>query len=73
MVSFVAPAATPDEIINRVNAAANETLAREDVRKTLMENGLEIMGGKPEVFAKAMKKYIASVREIGRANQIQID
>lgn len=70
---FVAPAATPDAIIKRVNAAANQALARDDVRKPLMENGFEIIGGKPDVLAKAMKKYIESVREIGRANQIQID
>lgn len=70
---FVAPAATPDAIINRVNDAANLALAREDVRKSLMENGFEIIGGKPEVFAQAMRKYIDSVRTIGRANQIQID
>lgn len=70
---FVAPAATPDAIIERINAAANQALAREEVRSALMANGFEIIGGKPEVFAKTMKNYIDSVRKIGTANQIQID
>jgi tripartite-type tricarboxylate transporter receptor subunit TctC len=70
---FVAPAATPDAIIERINAAANQALAREEVRSALMANGFEIIGGKPEVFAKTMNNYIDSVRKIGSANQIQID
>lgn len=70
---FAAPAATPDAIIGRVNAAANQALAREEVRNSLMKNGFEIIGGEPGVLTRTMREYIDSVREIGRVNQIQID
>jgi tripartite-type tricarboxylate transporter receptor subunit TctC len=70
---FVAPAGTPQMVVDRINKSANIALAEPDVIKALTANGFEIVGGKPEIFAKAMNSYINDVREIGRKNNLEID
>lgn len=70
---FVAPAGTPQAVVDRINKSANIALAEPDVVKALTANGFEIVGGKPEIFAKAMNSYITDVRDIGRKNNLEID
>jgi tripartite-type tricarboxylate transporter receptor subunit TctC len=70
---FVAPAGTPQAVVDRVNKSANAALADPDIVKALQSNGLEIVGGAPEVFANAMKSYIRDVSEIGRKNNLEIE
>jgi tripartite-type tricarboxylate transporter receptor subunit TctC len=70
---FVAPAGTPQAVVDRINKSANIALAEQDVIKALTANGFEVVGGKPEIFAKAMSSYINDVREIGRKNNLEID
>jgi tripartite-type tricarboxylate transporter receptor subunit TctC len=70
---LVAPAGTPQAVVDRINKSANIALADQDVIKVLSGNGFEIVGGGPEVFAKAMSAYISAVREIGRTNNLEID
>ncbi len=70
---FVAPAGTPQAVVDRINKAANAALAEQDVIKALTANGFEIVGGKPEIFAKAMSDYIRDVSEIGRKNNLEIE
>ena len=43
---FVAPAGTPQEVVNRINTSANTALAEQDVVKALTANGFEIVGGR---------------------------
>ena len=69
---FVAPAGTPPAVIDRINKSANVALTDQDVIKVLTANGFEIVGGGPEVFAKAMSSYISDVSEIGRKNNLAI-
>jgi tripartite-type tricarboxylate transporter receptor subunit TctC len=70
---FVAPAGTPQVVVDRINKSANVALADQDVIKALTANGFEIVGGPPETFAKAMNAYITDVSEIGRKNNLVID
>jgi tripartite-type tricarboxylate transporter receptor subunit TctC len=70
---FVAPAGTPQAVVDRINKSANAALAEQDVIKALTANGFEIVGGTPEIFAKAMSSYINAVREIGRQNNLEIE
>jgi tripartite-type tricarboxylate transporter receptor subunit TctC len=70
---FVAPAGTPQAVVDRINKSANIALADQDVIKALQANGFEIVGGGPDVFAKAMTSYINAVREIGRQNNLEIE
>src|SRR5215475_4027950 len=60
---FVAPAGTPQTVVERINKSANTALADPAVIKALQANGFEIVGGGPEVFANAMKSYIRDVSE----------
>ena len=41
--------------------------------KALTANGFEIVGGKPEIFAKAMDAYISDVSAIGKKNNLEIE
>ena len=70
---FVAPAGTPQAVVDRINKSANIALAEPEVIKALTANGFEIVGGKPEIFAKAMSDYIRDVSEIGRKNNLEIE
>ena len=70
---FVAPAGTPQTVVDRINASANTALADQDVIKALTANGFEIVGGKPEVFSNAISAYIRDVGEIGRKNGLEIE
>jgi tripartite-type tricarboxylate transporter receptor subunit TctC len=70
---FVAPAGTPQVVVERINKSANLALADQDVIKALTANGFEIVGGAPDVFAKAMSAYIRDVREIGQKNNLEIE
>jgi tripartite-type tricarboxylate transporter receptor subunit TctC len=70
---FVAPAGTPQAVVDRINKSANVALGEPDVIKVLTANGFEIVGGKPDIFAKAMSAYITDVSEIGRKNNLEID
>ena len=70
---FVAPAGTPQAVVDRINKSANIALAEPEVIKALTANGFEIVGGKPEIFAKAMSAYISDVSEIGKKNNLEIE
>ena len=52
---FWAPAATPDPIISRLNAAFNEVLKEPDIRNRLALAGVVPVGGAPEVHSRQVK------------------
>ena len=70
---LVAPAGTPQAVVDRLNKSANIALAEPEVTKALTANGFEIVGGKPEVFANAMTSYIRDVSAIGKKNNLEIE
>lgn len=49
---FVAPAGTPQPIVDKLSVAINEALKNEEVAKPLRAAGLDIKGGTPAEFAK---------------------
>ena len=48
---FVAPAGTPQSIIDKLSAAINESLKNDEVAKPLRAAGLDVKGGTPASFA----------------------
>ena len=56
---MLAPAATPREIINRLNAEFNKAIAAPDLKEKFASNGVEPLGGTPEQF----RDYIRSESE----------
>jgi len=47
---LLAPAGTPKATVAKLNAEVNKILAMPDVRKTLLDNGIEPGGGSPQQF-----------------------
>ena len=56
---ILAPAGTPKDIVNRLNAEINKALAAEDARAKLSAAGIEIQNGTPQRFADYIKAEIA--------------
>ena len=52
---LLAPARTPQDVVQRVNAAANEALKDERIRERLITEGQFLAGGSPEDFAEFLR------------------
>ncbi len=55
---FVAPAGTPADIVQKLNAESQKALALPSVRDALAKQGFEISGGSPQEFAEFMRAEI---------------
>ncbi len=66
---LIGPAGTPREVVLRINASINKSLAREEVRQRLATLGAEALSGTPEEFGAfytaEVQKYGRVVREVG--------
>ncbi|MBO9355056.1 tripartite tricarboxylate transporter substrate binding protein [Bordetella petrii] len=66
---FVAPAGTPPDIVNKLNAAINHALEQPELQKTLATQGLIPMRKSPEQFAELLKseneKFSKLVKDTG--------
>lgn len=52
---LVAPAATPDDVIAKLNAALNQAMQRPDVRESFERLKVPLIGGTPEAFGKLIR------------------
>lgn len=57
--ALFAPAGTPKEVIATLNKAINEVMAMPDVKKKLLELGIEAKGSTPEELGDRLKSDIA--------------
>jgi tripartite-type tricarboxylate transporter receptor subunit TctC len=66
---LLAPAGTPREAIDKISAAANEALKADEVRKALHPQGIDLLGGTPDDFARyidsEMKRWDSVARAAG--------
>jgi tripartite-type tricarboxylate transporter receptor subunit TctC len=64
---FAVPAATPKEVVQRLNRETAAILATSDMKQKLAEQGAEAVGGPPEAFAahigREREKWGRLVRE----------
>jgi tripartite-type tricarboxylate transporter receptor subunit TctC len=58
-VGLFGPAKLPTEVVNRLNASANEVLRQADFRERLLAAGLEATPGTPGEFADYLKREVA--------------
>ena len=58
-ISMMAPAATPRDIVTRVNGEINKALGTQDVRERLLALGTDPVGGTPEEFGAMLKVELA--------------
>jgi tripartite-type tricarboxylate transporter receptor subunit TctC len=63
-------AGTPVERVTRLNAAFNEALADDVVRRTLIELGFLPVGGKPEAYGEVVAREIAKWRQVIKDSNI---
>jgi tripartite-type tricarboxylate transporter receptor subunit TctC len=68
-IGLMAPAATPAEIITRLNAEVQKMLGG-DLRARLLELGLDVAGGTPQDFAAFLRADIARYAAIVKAARI---
>ena len=64
---LVAPAGTPQPVIDKLASAANAALASEDVVAKLRAQGFEPMGGQPAEFADLIARDIVKWRGAAEA------
>jgi tripartite-type tricarboxylate transporter receptor subunit TctC len=62
--ALFAPAGTPSEIVKALNGALGEILADPEVRKRLMELGIEAKASSPEEIAARLKSDIDKWRQV---------
>ena len=65
---ILAPAATPKEIVVRLNSEIVKILAQPDVREKLLGQGLEPIGGTPEQFGAYIRSEIAKWAKVVKAS-----
>jgi tripartite-type tricarboxylate transporter receptor subunit TctC len=70
---ILAPAGTPRPIVNRLNAEINKVLHAPDVRKTIEQDGGEVMGGSPEQFAALIRSEIGTWSAVVRESGAKVD
>jgi tripartite-type tricarboxylate transporter receptor subunit TctC len=68
-----APAGTPREVIDRLNAAANQAIRAEAFQQKLAEEGLSIVGGQPAQLDEYVRGEEARWREVVRRANITAD
>jgi tripartite-type tricarboxylate transporter receptor subunit TctC len=72
-LGVVAPAGTPAEIVNKLNAAFNESLRAGETRTRLESLGAEIKLGTPEDFGKMLSNELARWMAVAAATGIKVD
>lgn len=68
-----APAATPPEIVRKLNTELVKGLNGPELKGRFAKQGMEVIGNTPEQFAAALKSEIAKWNKIAEAANIRID
>jgi tripartite-type tricarboxylate transporter receptor subunit TctC len=58
-IGLLAPAGTPGAIVDRLSKAVNDAIKADDFANQMKLQGMELMGGSPEEFAKLIKSDTA--------------
>ncbi len=71
--AILAPAKTPPEILKRMNEEVNKALKNADIAKKLDAQGIDIVGGSPEVARGFIDKQMEIWAKVVRDNGIKAD
>lgn len=69
---MLAPAATPRDIVQRLNAELRKVLAQSEAQRLLTEQGYEPLSGTPEAFERYIQTEIAKWSGVVKASGIKI-
>jgi len=70
---MLAPAGTPDAIINKVNAAINNILKKEEVQSSLTSSYLTAVGGTPAQFGEKIRSDVERYGAVIKSANIRIN
>jgi len=70
---ILAPAATPREIINRLNAELNKAMTAPDMKSKLAANGVDPLTGTPEQFGNFIRSEAARFAKVIKEAGIKAD
>jgi tripartite-type tricarboxylate transporter receptor subunit TctC len=70
---LLAPAGTPDAVVQRMNAEVNRALAGPVVTETFHKGGIASLSGTPERFAAFIQSEIAKYGDVIRKANIQVE
>ena len=70
---LVAPAATPREVIARLNSDGNKTLNAPEVKSRLNGLGAEISGGTPEQFGAFLQNEVSKWAKVIKGAGIKVE
>ena len=70
---LLAPAGTPDAVVQRVNAEVNRALASPAVAEAFQKGGIASLSGTPEQFAAFIGSEIAKYAQVIRRANITAD
>ena len=73
VTGLLAPAGTPREIIERLNAATQKLLAQAAIKERLAQMGAEGVGGTPEQFGAYVKDDFAKWTRIVREANVKVE
>jgi len=68
-----APKGTPDDILNKMNAAVNKALKSSELRARLVPQGIDPQGGSRDDFRKFLAAEKARLGPVAKAAQMQAD
>ena len=69
----VAPAATPKDVVAKLNAEINRILSLPEVKERFSAGGIDIVGGAPEVFDKHIREQVATWGKVVKDANIKSD
>jgi len=69
---LMAPTGTPQDIINKINAASEEILADDEVAKMFGERGLDIVAGGPDIYAKRIEADVIAWGKIIKDANVEV-
>lgn len=71
--AILAPAKTPPEILKRMNEEVNKALKNPDIAKKLEAQGIDVVGGSPEVARVFIEKQMDIWAKVVKDNNIKPD
>ena len=70
---LLAPAGTPDAVVQRLNAEVNRALASPPVVDAFSKSGITSLAGTPQQFAQFLQSEVARYAQVIRQSRITLD
>jgi tripartite-type tricarboxylate transporter receptor subunit TctC len=72
-MGLVAPAGTPQPVIDKLAAAVRRAVGSADLAERLKRDGIDPVGGSPQEFGAQIAREITQWRELAKSANIKLD